>query len=364
MKHKMALAGNPNCGKTTLFNILTGSNQYVGNWPGVTVEKKIGKSKIGHSQIVDLPGIYSLSPYTMEEVITRDYILDEHPEVIINIIDGTNIERNMYLSVQLMELERPMVIAVNMMDDVKAKGEEIDCEKLSTLLGIPVVPISARKGENIQEVMHQAERLANTKETLIANIEYDTTTQNTLNDILIVLSENNYKDLPLNFFASKLLEGDKDAIKKLRLSSEQLKRIERIVSAYEATSVYGDRETMLADARYRFITKMVKQSVKKNNEVGVLSVSDKIDKIVTNRVLALPIFLMIMLLMFMLTFGPVGSVLSDGMGYFFENLLSPFVEKILNAANAPDWTHGLLVDAVIGGVGSILSFLPQIMILF
>lgn len=377
MAHKMALAGNPNCGKTTLFNVLTGSNQYVGNWPGVTVQKKVGKTKVGHSELVDLPGIYSLSPYSMEEIVTRDYIIDEHPEVIINIVDGTNLERNLYLTVQLIELERPIVVAVNMMDDVNAKGWKLDCEKLMVELGVPVVPITARRGENVDAVLKKAEKLAHGKEYFSPKITYDNITQNALNDILLVLAESgsknnslqgvesgNERSLPLQFFAGKLLEGDNDAAARLELTQPQTKRIEEIVSAYEKSGKYGDRESMLADARYKYIEKIAAACLKKGEDANKLTTSDKIDKLATNRILAIPLFLVMMFLMFALTFGPVGSFLSDCVNYLFTGLLMPAVSNLLMAAGAPEWTRGLLVDAAIGGVAGVLTFLPQITILF
>lgn len=365
MSHKMALAGNPNCGKTTLFNVLTGSNQYVGNWPGVTVQKKIGKTKVGHSEIVDLPGIYSLSPYTMEEIVTRDYIINENPEVIINIIDGTNIERNLYLTVQLMELNRPMVVAVNMMDDVVAKGWKLDCERLSVELGVPVIGITARRGENVQAVLKKAEKLAHGKEYCSPKITYDNETQNALNNILIILAEKKYENnFPLEFFAGKLLEGDSNAKEKLNLTKDQESRIEKIIVAYEATNEYGDRESMLADARYKYIEKISHKCIKKGKDANKLTVSDKIDKFVTNKYLAIPIFLLAMLLMFTLTFGPIGTFLSNGVDYLFNGLLVPLVRYGLDAASAPEWTYSLLIDAAIGGVSGILTFLPQITILF
>lgn len=365
MAHKMALAGNPNCGKTTLFNVLTGSNQYVGNWPGVTVQKKVGKTKVGHSEIVDLPGIYSLSPYTMEEIVTRDYIINERPEVIINIIDGTNLERNLYLTLQLIELNRPMVVAVNMMDDVEQKGWKLDCERLSVELGLPVVPITARRGSNVEQVLKKAEKLAHGKEFYSPKIKYDNTTQNAVNEVLFILSENKYKDpLPLEFFAGKLLEGDNQSHDVLNLSKDQLARIEKIIVAYEATSEYGDRESMLADARYKYIEEIASKCINKGKDANKLTVSDKLDKIITNRYLAIPIFLLIMLLMFVMTFGPIGEVLKQGVEFLFNGLLIPQVENLLTMASAPEWAHGLIVDAALGGVTGILVFLPQITILF
>lgn len=365
MAHKMALAGNPNCGKTTLFNVLTGSNQYVGNWPGVTVQKKVGTTKIGHSEIVDLPGIYSLSPYTMEEIVTKDYIINEEPEVIINIIDGANLERNLYLTLQLIELNRPMVIAVNMMDDVAQKGWKLDCERLAADLQLPVVPITARRGEGVDNVLKIAEKLAHGKEFYSPKVVYDNITQNALNNILIVLSEQTYKSsLPLQFFAGKLLEWDIQSVEELHLTQQQMDKIDVIVSAYEKTSKYGDRETMLADARYKFIEKLTGKCLFKGEEAHKMTLSDKIDRFVTNRFLAIPIFLGMMLLMFILTFGPLSQLLSTGVEWIFDGFLVPLVESGLAMANAPEWVYGLLVDAAIGGVSGILVFLPQIAILF
>ena len=365
MAHKMALAGNPNCGKTTLFNVLTGSNQYVGNWPGVTVQKKVGTTKIGHSEIVDLPGIYSLSPYTMEEIVTKDYIINEVPEVIINIIDGANLERNLYLTLQLIELNRPMVVAVNMMDDVEQKGWKLDCERLAADLLLPVIPITARRGEGVDKVLKVAEKLAHGKEYYSPKIEYDNITQNALNDILIVLSEQKYIDtMPLQFFAGKLLEWDIKSVEELNLTEQQMKKIGTIVEEYEKTSIYGDRETMLADARYKFIEKLTSKCLSKGEEAHKMTLSDKIDRFVTNRFLAIPIFLGMMFLMFTLTFGPISKVLSSGIDWLFNGLIVPLVESGLQLADAPQWAYGLLVDAAIGGVSGILVFLPQIAILF
>ncbi|MEG0570077.1 MAG: ferrous iron transport protein B [Oscillospiraceae bacterium] len=365
MAHKMALAGNPNCGKTTLFNVLTGSNQYVGNWPGVTVQKKVGKTKVGHSEIVDLPGIYSLSPYTMEEIVTRDFILDERPEVIINIVDGTNLERNLYLTLQLMELERPMLIAINMMDDVIANGWKIDCDKLAYELGVPVIPITARKNENVESVLKKAEKLAHGKEFYSPKIKYDNNTQNAINDILIVLSQNTYqKHIPYMFFASKLLSGDEQLEKKLDLTPAQKSRIDEISKSYESKNELGDKETMVADARYTYIEEVVKKAVVKNSNPNELTLSDKIDKIVTNRFLAIPIFLLVMFLMFTLTFGPIGTALSGVIDFAFNKGLVPLLDLILTSAGAPQWTYSLIIDAAVGGVSGILVFLPQITILF
>ncbi len=358
----VALAGNPNCGKTTLFNALTGSNQYVGNWAGVTVEKKSGETADGKFEIVDLPGIYSLSPYSMEEIVTRNYIIREKPKAIINIIDGTNIERNLYLTVQLTELGIPMVLAVNMMDDVKAHGGSVDCCLLSKLLGMPVVPISARRGDNIKEILTQLEYAVKAN-SVPPEINFDRPTQNALNSIYAEIYDSS-RDIPYAFYASKILEGDEKAIEELSLSPQQRERLEEIAHKYEESGSYGDRETMLADARYRFIEDAVSRCVVKGEDPDKLTVSEKIDMIVTNRFLALPIFLLIMGFIFALTFGPVGTFLSDLIEKFFSGVLSPAVERLLVSAEAPQWTISMLTDGIIGGVGGVLTFLPQIAILF
>lgn len=363
MPSTIALVGNPNCGKTTLFNALTGSNQYVGNWAGVTVEKKTGLTKDRKLNIVDLPGIYSLSPYSLEEKISMNYVTNENPDAIINIIDGTNIERNLYLTVQLIELKIPMVIAINMMDDVKAKGGSIDCDYLSKLLGMPIIPISARHNENIDEIITQLNKVIQAK-SIAPEINYDFKTQNALNSIYSVIVKNCRMDIPYSFYAAKLLEGDTEAPKSLELKDNQIKEIEEIVSGYEKTSEYGDREAMLADARYKFIEEVVKKTVVKGINKDNLTVSDRIDLIVTNRVLAIPIFLLIMGTIFGLTFGPVGTFLSGLIDALFTKGLSPLVSKGLALAQSPEWTRSLIVDGIISGVGGILTFLPQIAILF
>ncbi|MEG0115925.1 MAG: ferrous iron transport protein B, partial [Hydrogenoanaerobacterium sp.] len=367
MSYSIALAGNPNCGKTTLFNELTGSNQYVGNWAGVTVEKKEGKASYNGTELLinDLPGIYSLSPYTMEEVCARDYIMHDDPDVIINIIDGTNIERNLYLTIQLMELGRPMIIAVNMMDDVEQKGETIDCDRLAALLGVPVLPIVARKGEGLTRLLDETVKIASSTEPQPHHIEYDYKTQNAISSILLILTENTQtSDHHIQFYASKLLEADASIADILKLTESQRERIEVLVKAYEATSEYGDRDTMLADARYSYITKLVGKTVVKNTTPGFLTMSDKIDRIVTNRVLALPVFLAVMFFMFTIVFGPVGTGLKGIVEWILNGVIAPAAEDFLLAADAPLWTFSLIIDAVIGGVGGILTFLPQIMLLF
>jgi len=365
MGGNIALIGNPNCGKTTLFNALTGSNQYVGNWAGVTVEKKTGRTIKGNFNITDLPGIYSLSPYSLEERITRDYVINENPDAIINIIDGTNIERNLYLTVQLIELGKPMVLVINMMDDVAAKGWSIDCDYLSKLLGMPIVPISARKSENIDEVLKQVEYVI-THKIIPPEITYDLKTQNALNEVysIIVKNINDAEKIPYNFYAAKLLEGDKEGVKNLKLEKSQLEAVEKIILEYENNSEYHDREAMLADARYKFIEEVVRKTVVKNDSEETMTISDKIDAVVTNRFLAIPVFLLIMFLMFSFTFGPVGKFLSDIIEILVNDVIASFISGILEKANAPQWTYRLLLDGVVSGVGGILTFLPQIAILF
>lgn len=358
----VALLGNPNCGKTTLFNALTGSNQYVGNWAGVTVEKKVGKTKDGKFLIVDLPGIYSMSPYSMEEIISRDYIINEKPKAIINIVDGTNIERNLYLTVQLIELGIPMVLVINMMDDVKAQGTFIDAHRLSELIGMPVVPISARHGDNIQEIMRQVSFVTENN-VIPPNIGFEDKTQNALNEIFYEICDK-IPSQSHSFYSSKILEGDEKVISELKLPLQTRQKIEWIAQKYESTSKYGDRETMLADARYRFIENSVKECIVKGKGVDGLTVSDKIDLVVTNRFFAIPIFLLIMLGMFMLTFGTVGSFLSNAIESFFSNVLTPAISTLIHNAAAPKWTESLIIEGIINGVGGILTFLPQISILF
>lgn len=370
MPIKIALTGNPNCGKTTLFNRYTGSNQYVGNWAGVTVEKKEGTMKYDGQLItlVDLPGIYSLSPYSMEEIISRDFIIGERPDVIINIVDGTNIERNLYLTVQLMELGVPIVVAVNMMDEVNAKGDKIDCVLLGELLSVPVIPISARRGQNVGELLERAIAEAETPRrhgmAITGNVSYDQTTVRAVDSIGSILLERQDERLPLRFFAGKLLEADAHAAEALDLNDRERARIEKIVSDYEKTSQYGDRETMLADARYRYVTGLCEKAVEHHADEGAMSLSDKIDLVLTNRYLAIPIFLLIMLLMFAITFGPIGEGLKGLVEALIDDGIAAGVERLLDAAEAPGWTYSLLLEAVIGGVGNVISFLPQIAVLF
>ena len=364
---RIALVGNPNSGKTTLFNALTGSNQYVGNWPGVTVEKKEGKAKIdGRSvTIVDLPGIYSLSPYSMEEIIARDFIINEMPDAIINIVDATNIERNLYLTVQLLELERPMVLAVNFMDEVRKKGDIIDVDSLSKQLGIPVVPVTAKTGENLDELLHAAHMQMHEGYTLEPDDLYDDFTHEIHHEIGQIIHDAAYAaKIPAHWAAIKLLEGDKIVENSLNLSANDKKALSEIIRKYESSSPLGDRETLIADSRYRYIEKVVNNSVKKGQPPEALSPSDKIDRIVTHRIFAIPVFLLMMLIMFGITFGPIGSALQDGVAYLIEEYLSSGVEALLTSLGVADWLKSLVVDGIIAGVGGVLTFLPQIALLF
>lgn len=365
IKYKIALAGNPNSGKTTLFNLLTGSNQYVGNWPGVTVEKKSGVLKIKGCEIelVDLPGIYSLSPYTMEERVSRNYILDENPDVILNIVDGTNLERNLYLSTQLMELGLPMVMAVNMADSMQARGDKCDFEGMSHALGMPVIPISAKKRKNIDLLLNETVQAARKKQAC-SPPKYDIHTQKGIEKIKRILSENT--DEPpkrLNFYAVRLLEGDAELTKRLDLNQSVFKKIETVADEYQKMRPEGDREAMPAHARYEYIEGLLKKYLllkpRKAN-----TISDKIDGIVTNKYLAIPLFLLIMLIIFMVTFGSVGSFLKGGVEYIIHSAISPAVNELLLKTGAPEWTCSLFLDGVIPGVGAVISFLPQIMLLF
>ncbi len=364
---KLALVGNPNCGKTTLFNALTGSNQYVGNWPGVTVEKKEGLATVdGRSvTIVDLPGIYSLSPYSMEEIVARNFIVEEQPDAIINIVDATNLERNLYLTVQLLELERPMVVALNFMDEVEKHGDKIDLKRLSQSLGVPVVPITARSGENVDELLKRAHRAIHSGFTLEPDNLYDDFTHRIHHQVGELIHDRAYAaNLPAHWTAIKLLEGDDRVEEKLGLDEETRWKLSRIVDEYEGAYALGDRETLVADSRYQFIQKVVTVSVKKGQRGGTMSTSDKIDSVVTHKIFALPIFLLTMLGMFALTFGPLGGFLSDGVEALIGQVFSPWVRSLLEGAAVRPWLVSLVCDGVIAGVGGVLVFLPQIALLF
>ncbi len=359
MSVKIALAGNPNCGKTTLFNALTGSNQFVGNWPGVTVEKKEGKLK-GHKDvtIMDLPGIYSLSPYTLEEVVARNYLINERPDAIINIVDGTNIERNLYLSTQIMELGIPVVMAVNMMDLVEKAGDKIHTDKLSKLLGCEVVEISALKGTGIQKAAEKAISLAERKKEVTAVHEFDSKVEDAITTVGTMLGMD-IPEVQKRFFAIKLLEKD-DKIK------EQMKQVPDVSNEIKALedAFDDDTESIITNERYVYISSIIGKCVTKGQKGG-MTVSDKIDRIVTNRWLALPIFAAVMFIVYYVSITTVGAFLTDWTNdVLFGEIIPPAIEKLLVAVNCADWLQGLILDGIVAGVGAVLGFVPQMLVLF
>lgn len=362
----MALAGNPNCGKTTLFNELTGSSQYVGNWPGVTVEKKEGKVRFPGRDIsvIDLPGIYSLSPYTPEEIVTRNCLLKDDPDVIIDIVDATNIERNLYLTTQIAELGKPVVIALNMVDVLEKEGDRIDYALLSHELGLPVVPISASKGRGVGELVEKAVELAGRYDFVPVKNTYSRRVDAVLRDIEEALEEvEQSRPEHRRWTAVKLFEGDKVTWKQYQFTKQQRDHIEFHINEIETTK-YIDREMIIADERYKYICAACEKAVHKKHPQGFVTLSDKIDRVVTNKVLALPLFLLMMLFVFFVTFGPLGTFLKDGAEYLITDVFSGFIDGLLTSAGASLWAHSLVVDGVIAGVGAVVSFLPQIMLLF
>ena len=360
---RIALAGNPNCGKTTLFNALTGANQYVGNWPGVTVEKKEGHLK-GHKDVmvVDLPGIYSLSPYTLEEVVTRDYIIKEKPDVILNLVDASNLERNLYLTTQIVEMGIPTVIALNMMDIVKKRGDIINKDELSKKLGCVVVETSALKNEGSMAAAERAIQLA--KETKEQKVEhnFDSKVEETLSSIETIIKAVVEKS-QLRWFSIKLFERDEKAVAGLNLTAENKKAIEEIIAKCEA-DMDDDSESIITNERYSFIVSIIDGVLNKKNK-GALSTSDKIDKIVTNRILALPIFVVIMGLVYYISITTIGTMGTDWVNdVFVGEILQGNVGNFLTSIGTADWLNGLIVDGIIGGVGAVLGFLPQMLVLF
>ena len=358
MAVKIALAGNPNCGKTTLFNALTGSNQFVGNWPGVTVEKKEGKLK-GHKDVVimDLPGIYSLSPYTLEEVVARNYLIAERPDAILNIVDGTNIERNLYLSTQLMELGIPVIMAVNMMDVVEKSGEKIHTDRLSKKLGCEVVEISALKGTGIKEAAEKAVKLAESRKAAVVAHEFSKEAEDIIAEV-----EGKIKGMPeeqKRFFAIKLLEKD-DKIQEMMTNipdvSAQIKEME--------DKFDDDTESVITNERYVYISSIIGDCVTKNTKEK-LTTSDKIDRIVTNRWLALPIFAVVMFIVYFVSVTTVGAFVTDWTNdVLFGEIIPPAIESGLNAIGCADWLQGLILDGIVAGVGAVLGFVPQMLVLF
>ena len=358
-----ALAGNQNCGKTTLFNQLTGSNQHVGNFPGVTVDSKIGVIRGTEHQVVDLPGIYSLSPYTQEEIVTRDFITEQHPDAIINIVDATNIERNFYLTLRLIELQIPMVIALNMMDEVRANGGTIKIEMLKEELGVPVIPISASKNEGVSELIERAIQVGEMKRKPKRQDFCSGPVHRTLHAVAHLVEDHAERiGIPSKFVASKLVERDQPLLDKLKLSDNEIDMIEHSVTEME-TELDTDRKAAIADMRYSFIEDVVRDAVVKPHESIQHARSVKIDKVLTNRFAAIPIFLGIMLLIFWLTFGVIGTFLSDILSLGID-LFSEWVSNALLNYGINPVVHSLLIDGVIAGVGSVLSFIPIIVVLF
>ena len=360
MSVKIALAGNPNCGKTTLFNALTGSNQFVGNWPGVTVEKKEGKLK-GHKDvtIMDLPGIYSLSPYTLEEVVARNYLIAERPDAIINIVDGTNIERNLYLSTQIMELGIPVVMAVNMMDIVDKSGDKVHMDKLGKKLGCEVVPISALKGTGIEKAAEKAVALAQQKQATPHVHSF----AKEVEDVITAVEGKLGSDIAeeqRRFFAIKLLEKDdkiSELMKQVPDVSVQIKELE--------DKFDDDTESIITNERYVYISSIMGECVTKANKKEKLTTSDKIDKIVTNRWAALPIFAVVMFLVYYVSVTTVGAFLTDWTNdTLFGEWIIPGAQTLFENIGCADWLTGLIVDGVISGVGAVLGFVPQMLVLF
>jgi ferrous iron transport protein B len=360
----LALAGNPNCGKTTLFNDLTGSNQYVGNWPGVTVEKKDGKLRTDRSvTIQDLPGIYSLSPYTLEEVVSRRYLVNERPDAIIDIIDGTNIERNLYLTTQLLELNIPVVIALNMMDLVRKNGDVIDVDKLGRELGCPIIPISALKGEGGDALVKKAVEAA--KQGVAAESPHIFTGE--LEHAIAHIEESIQDRVDpknLRWYAIKLFERDEKVVEDLGLDAETMVHINQHIKDCEK-AMDDDAESIVTNQRYAFIQEVVGRSVSKKRKFGDLSVSDKIDRIVTNRILALPIFAVVMFLVYYISVTTLGTVVTDWTNdTLFGGIIQPAVQHFLENAGASAWVVSLVVDGIIGGLAAPIGFAPQMALVF
>ena len=368
MEIKIALAGNPNSGKTTLFNNLTGSRQRVGNWPGVTVEKKEGPLKgTNDVTIQDLPGIYSLSPYSLEEVVSRNYLVNEKPDAILNIIDGTNIERNLYLTTQLLELGIPVVVAVNMIDLVERNGDKIDLNRLSQELGCPVMAVSALKGKGTKEVAAKAIEVAKKHQVAPIPEIYDKTVMSALLKIESEL-QMQIDDSMVRWYSVKVFERDERIDEFLKLTDEKKAKIEPIIKKVEET-LDDDAESIITSQRYDYIGTIVQHSVKKKGSKHELSVSDKIDKIVTNRILALPIFILVMYVVYTIAMGgtsiSIGTIGTDWANdVLFGEIVPNFFEGILTSLQVNDVLYGLIMDGIIGGVGAVLGFVPQILVLF
>lgn len=361
MSVTIALAGNPNCGKTTMFNALTGANQYVGNWPGVTVEKKEGKLKNQKDvTVTDLPGIYSLSPYTLEEVVSRDYLLKEKPDVIIDLVDATNIERNLYLATQLLEIGIPVVIALNMVDLLKKNNIHINVKGLSSALGCPIVETSALKGTGLKEVVDEAIKCANQHRVPSKQMEFPKAVEKAVNEIEGLVPAN-ISEENKRWYAVKLLERDSKVKEGLNLPASAQSRIEEIASELEKTED-DDTESIVTDGRYQYIQKVVSANVKRSG--NKMTVSDKIDRIVTNRILGLPIFILTMFIVYYVSVTTVGTMVTDWTNDSFVGTIQGVVSDGLGNAGVADWLVSLVSDGIIGGLGAVLGFVPQMAILF
>ena len=360
MSIKIALAGNPNCGKTTLFNALTGSNQFVGNWPGVTVEKKEGKLK-GHKDvtIMDLPGIYSLSPYTLEEVVARNYLINEMPDAIINIVDGTNLERNLYLSTQIMELGIPVVMAINMMDLVQKSGNKIHIDKLSKKLGCEVVEISALKGTGIMKAAEKAISAAQSKKKTIPVHEFAQDVEDAIKSVENKLT-GTVAEAQKRFFAIKLIEKDDKIVEQMKSVPDVSYEVKALEDKFD-----DDTESIITNERYVYISSIIGQCYTKSSTGKKLTTSDKIDRIVTNRWLALPIFAVVMWVVYYVSVTTVGTIVTDWTNdVLFGEIIPPAVESALEAVNCTAWLQGLILDGIVAGVGAVLGFVPQMLVLF
>lgn len=361
MSVTIALAGNPNCGKTTMFNALTGANQYVGNWPGVTVEKKEGKLKNQKDvTVTDLPGIYSLSPYTLEEVVSRDYLLKEKPDVIIDLVDATNIERNLYLATQLLEIGIPVVIALNMVDLLKKNNIHINVKGLSSALGCPIVETSALKGTGLKEVVDEAIKCANQHRVPSKQMEFPKAVEKAVNEIESLVPAN-ISEENKRWYAVKLLERDSKVKEGLNLPASAQSKIEEIASNLEKAED-DDTESIVTDGRYQYIQKVVSANVKRSG--NKMTVSDKIDRIVTNRILGLPIFILTMFIVYYVSVTTVGTMVTDWTNDSFVGTIQGVVADGLSGVGVADWLVSLVSDGIIGGLGAVLGFVPQMAILF